>query len=85
MGGAVVKRTVGFVKDFAFTAEVTFTTALGTTVTVRDEGHTEWGALERAKAKARATLTGYKRAVGFSGEGYRDTERNGAAFAFGFT
>jgi hypothetical protein len=81
---AVVKRTVGFGNDFAFSAEVTFQTASGDVATVTEYGHTEWGAMARAKAKAAVTFTARKLACGFHADGFRDYTRNAASFRVGF-
>lgn len=82
-----VGRTVGFgaTEERAFVAEVTFRTADGGVKTVSEYGRTAWGALTRAEATARRTLTSRRRASGFyRGERWR-TPNTKATFPIGFS
>jgi hypothetical protein len=85
-----VRRTTGFVRHFEFVAEVTARTADGGMVTVREFGHTESGATQRAQMSLRSKLTSRRRACGFMAEGFREekpvkqVEDRGEQWACGF-
>lgn len=80
--GTAVKKAVGFAPSWEYVAEATVMGQDGF-VTTREGGHTEAGAMARAKAAANARFTGRKRACGFTAEGFRAGD-TAAEFAFGF-
>lgn len=80
-----VTRTVGFGQEHEFVAEVTKHTLEGGLTTVREFGQTAWGALERARATARAKLHARQRQTGFYVGGFCwRTPTYGASFHLGF-
>jgi hypothetical protein len=80
--GTAVKHAVGFAPSFEYVAEATVQAQDGF-VTTREGGHTEDGALARARSAANARVTARKRCCGFVADGFR-TEGTRAAFGFGF-
>lgn len=80
--GSAVHRAVGFAPSFEYVAETTVVGQDGF-VTTREGGHTEAGAMARAKSAATRRFTGRRRACGFTAAGFR-SEDTGAAFAVGF-
>jgi hypothetical protein len=81
---SAVSRTVGFAQSFEFVAEVT-TEVSGGFVTVREFGHTEWGALARAESSAASKMHARQRRTGFYEGGFEyRTPCFSASFKFGF-
>lgn len=79
-----VARTVGFGREFEFVAEVTSPVHGGYAVS-RAYGHTEWGALMRARAAAAGRLIFRRRRSGFYPGGFDHlTPSTPASFRLGF-
>lgn len=81
----VVSRTVGFGHEHEYVAEVTRQTLEGGLATVREYGHTAWGAMMRARSTAASRLTSRRRRAGFYEGGFEYLSGSTAAtFRLGF-